>query len=104
LRSTRISDGGRISHDFVDPKDGSDIDTSIDIAATIQRIEDNAVLSLVPVFDNDSVIEFFRDEHGRLARRAQGVDHDVIRQDVELFLLFTLDVRLARGTDPGVRV
>ena len=66
------------THDVVNTKDGTDVHTGIDVAATVEWVEDDTVLSLVPVLDDDRLLELLRDEHRRLARRAQRVDHDVV--------------------------
>ena len=68
----------RRTHDLVDSEYGADVDTRVDVAATVQRVEDDAILALIPILDDDRVLEFFRDEHGTLAGCAQRVDHDVI--------------------------
>ena len=51
------------------------------------------------IVNDDRIVQFFRDEHGRLARGAQGIDHDIVREDVELLLFLALDVHLARQAD-----
>lgn len=83
------------THDLINPKDRPDIHTSVDIAAPIQGIKHDTVFPLVLILDNDCVFEFFRDEHCGLAGGAEGVDHDVVGEDVELLLLFALDVGVA---------
>ena len=88
------------THDMVYAKDGADVHTGVDIAAAVEGVEDDAVLALVAFVDEDRLLVLLRDEHGRLARRAQRVDHDVVREHVELLLLLPLNVRLARHADP----
>ena len=84
---------------MVDAKDGADVHTSVDVAAAVQRVKDDAVLALISVLDDDGILQLLRDEYGALAGRTEGVNHDVVREHVELLLLLALDVRLARESD-----
>lgn len=56
------------THDLIYAKDGTNVHTSVDVAATVERIEDDAVFALVLVLDDDGLLELLRDEHGGLAR------------------------------------
>ncbi len=86
---------------MINSKNCADVYTSIDVAASIQWIENNTILSFVSVFDDDGLVEFFRHKYGGLAGRAKRVHHDIIRKYVELLLFFALYVRFASQTDPG---
>lgn len=66
------------AHDLVDPKNRSNVDTCVDVAASIERIKDDTIFPPVLFFYNDSIFELFRDEIGCSARRAQRVDHDIV--------------------------
>jgi len=44
---------------MVDTEDRSDVHTGVDVATTIQGIEDDAVLSPIAVFNNDSFLVLF---------------------------------------------
>ena len=46
------------SYDLIDSKDSTNIDTCIDVAATIQRIEDDTVFAAEALFDYDSLVQF----------------------------------------------
>jgi len=50
------------TYDVVDAKNSSDVYTGVDVAATIQRIEDDAVLPPVAVIDEYSLLVLFRDK------------------------------------------
>jgi hypothetical protein len=92
------------TYDLVYPEDGPDVDTSVYIAATVQRIEDDAVFPLVLILDDDSFLVFFRDEHRGLSGGAEGVDHDVIGEDVKFLLFLALDIGLPCQTDSMLRM
>jgi hypothetical protein len=47
------------THDFVDPEDGPNIDTGVDVAAAIQRVEHNTILPPVSLLDDDRFVQFF---------------------------------------------
>lgn len=85
----------RHTHHLIYTEYGSNINTSVDVGRAVEWVKDDTIFSLVFVLDNHCVLELLRDEDGRLPRRAQGIDHDVIRKHVELLLLFTLDICLA---------
>lgn len=83
------------THDLVNPKDRPDVHTGVDIAAPVEWVKHDAVLPLVFILDDHRVFEFLRDEHCGLSGGAEGVDHDIVREHVELLLLFALDVGVA---------
>ena len=89
-----------VTHNMVDSKDRSDIDTGIDVGGTIQRIKDHTVSPLVLVLDDDGLLVLLRHEHRGLARRAKSIYHDVVRQHIELLLIFALDIRLSSQANP----
>jgi hypothetical protein len=51
--------------------------------------------------DDDRVLVLFRDEDGALAGSAERVDHDVVRENVELLLVLALDVGGTGDADPA---
>ena len=63
---------------MVDTEDRSDVYTGIDVAATIQGIEDDTVLPPVTVFDKDGLFVLFRDENCGFSRGPETVDHDIV--------------------------
>ena len=87
------------THDSINAKDSADVHTGIDVAATVERVKDDTVLALVRIVDDHRLVKLLRHKHRRPARRAQGVDHDVVREHIELLLLLALHVRLARQAD-----
>lgn len=87
------------THHRVNAEDSPDVDTSIDVATTVKRIKDYTVLSPVLLLNDDGIVKLLRDQDCGLSRRPQGVDHDVVSQDIELFLLLALDVGLASKAD-----
>lgn len=89
------------AYQCVDSKDGTDVDAGVDVAATVEGVENDAVLALVASFNDDRVLELFGNENGRLARRPEGIDHDVIGEDIQLLLFFPLNVGFSRETDAG---
>ena len=95
-----VEGGKALADNLVNTKDSPDIHTSIDIAATVERIKDDAVFALVPVVNDDRMFVLFRHEHCGLPGRAQRVDHDVIREHIQLFLFLALHIGLASETDP----
>ena len=56
-----------MAYDVVDAENGSDVYTGVDVAATVQGIEDDAVLSPVTVIDEDSLLVLFRHENRGLS-------------------------------------
>jgi hypothetical protein len=97
--TTRTVPKQGISHDLVYSKDCANVDTGINITASIERIKHDTILSLVSIFDDDSLVEFLRHKHGGLARCTQGIDHDIIRENVEFLLLFPLHICVAGQTN-----
>jgi hypothetical protein len=93
--------GGRVGHAFrttQDGEDGADGDVHVDVGRAIQRIEGNQVLAARELGrDGEHVVHLFRCHTGQMAAPAQRIQHDVIGDDVQLLLRFTLDV-LAAGT------
>lgn len=89
----------RCTHDLVYTKDGADVHTGVDVAAAVERVEDDAVFALVRVLDDDGIVDLLRDEHGALAGCPEGVDHDVVREYVEFLLFLALHVCLSRHSD-----
>lgn len=57
----------QIPHNLIYSEDCPDVDTSINVATSVEWIKYNAILSLVLVFDDDGLVEFLRDEHSCLA-------------------------------------
>ena len=47
------------TYDTVDTKDGTDVYSGIDVAATVQRIKDDAVLAAFVLFNDNSVFQLF---------------------------------------------
>jgi predicted LPLAT superfamily acyltransferase len=45
----------------IDAKDCSDVYTGVDVAATVQGVEDDTVLPPVAILDEDSLLVLFRD-------------------------------------------
>ena len=80
------------TYQCVDSKDGPDVNTSVDVAATIEGVENDTVLASVTFFDDDRVLELFGNKNSRLARSPEGINHDVIGQDVQLLLFLPLNV------------
>lgn len=83
----------------VDPKDRADVNTSVDVATAVEGVKNDAVLASVTFFDDDRVLELFGNENSRLARSPEGIDHDVIGQDVQLLLFLPLDICFSRKSN-----
>ena len=94
----RRCEGSR-PHDVVDTEDRSNVYTSVDVAATVQRIENDAVLPPIAVLDNDSFFVLFRDENGGFSGGPETVDHDIVGQHVKFLLFLPLNVRLTSQPD-----
>lgn len=97
--STGASAEGYGSYDLVDSEDGADVDTCVDVAATVQGIEHDAVFALVALLHNNGVLQLFGNKDCGFARCAEGIHHDIIGQDIQLLLLFALDIGLTGQTD-----
>lgn len=88
-----------ISYHTIDAKDGTNINTSINITATIQGIKDNDILPAP--FNYNSLIVFLGYHHLDFTRSLEAVDENLIGQDIELFDIFALDILHPR--QPGSR-
>lgn len=88
------------TYDTVDTKDGTDVYSGIDVAATVQRIKHNTVVALVLVLNDDGFIELLRNKHRCFAGSSEGIDHDVIGQNIQFLLRLALNVGLPGKTDP----
>ena len=66
------------TYDFVYTENGSDVYTGVDVAATVQRIEDDAVLPPVAVLNEDSLLILFRNEDCSFPGCPKTVDHDIV--------------------------
>ena len=86
-----------------DGKDGADADVDVDIAAAVERIEDDDVLAVLAVaLDDDGVFVFFRRHDGHVAAIAQKLQQRLVGDDVELLHGLALHVGLAGDADdPG---
>lgn len=47
-----------VTYHPIDAKDGTNVDTSIDIAATVERVKDDAIFTLVSLLDKDRFFVF----------------------------------------------
>ena len=56
------------------------------------RIRWNHVLCALAVTNDDSLINLLADHDTTFPTSPQGVDHDIITQNIEFLLVFTLDV------------
>jgi hypothetical protein len=83
------------TYDFINAKNGANVNTSVNVAAAVEGVKDDAVGAPVLLLDDDRVLEFLRDKDSGLAGRSQGVDHNVIRQNIELLLLLSLYISLS---------
>ena len=63
---------------MIDAKDCSDVYTGVDVAATVQGVEDDTVLPPVAVLDKDGLLVLFRDKDCGLSGCPKAVDHDVV--------------------------
>jgi hypothetical protein len=96
-----------VTHNLVHSKDGADVDTGVNVGATIQRVKHDTVVALetsiistlTTTADDDGLLQLLRDQYGSLAGRAEGVDHDLVREDIELLLVLALHVLFAGQTD-----
>lgn len=67
---------------LIDPKDGPDVHARVDVTATVQRIEDDAIFASQSLLDDHRFVQLLRNEYGRLPRSSECVYHDVVRQHV----------------------
>jgi hypothetical protein len=88
-----------IPHDLIYSEDCANVDTRVNVAASVKRIKYDAILSLVLVFNDDGLFELFRDEDSRLARRTKGINHDIIRKYVQFLLFFALYIGVSGQAD-----
>lgn len=89
------------TYQCIDSKDGPDVNTSIDVAAAVEGVKNDTVPTFVTLFDDDRVVQLFGNKNGRLARSPEGIDHDVIGQDVQLFLFLALDIGFSCKSNAG---
>jgi len=94
----RARDG---AYQCVDAKDGPDVNTSIDVAATVKGVKNDTELASVTLFDDDRVIELFGNKNSRFARSTEGIDHDIVGQDVQLLLFLPLDIGFSCKPNAG---
>jgi len=83
----------RETYDFVDSKDGPDRDTTINVGASVEGIKDDTVLAPVLIFDENSVLVLLRDHDRHLVGRSKCIHKDLVRNDIQFFLVFALNVR-----------
>ena len=71
----------------------ADGDIYVDVGRAVERIEDQQISTgLLLVGDGIKVIHFLRHQCGKIPRTFRKIDHDLVRNHVHLFLLFTLDI------------
>lgn len=85
----------------IDTKDGPDVNASIDVAATVKGVENDTELASVTLFDDDRVLELFRNKNSRFARSTEGIDHDIVGQDVQLLLFLPLNIGFSCKPNAG---
>jgi len=81
-----------MAYDAIDAKDGADGDTAFNVGAAVEGVKDDTVLSALVGIDKDGFFVLFRDHDGDLVGGAEGVDKDLVGNDVEFLLLLALDV------------
>jgi hypothetical protein len=94
----------RCAHELVNAKDCANVDTGIDVGASIQGIKAHGVTTTSRLVENDCLVVFLGRESARLplcdvSRHYLGnenrslstvperIDHDLVREDVEFLLL-----------------
>jgi hypothetical protein len=82
----------------IDAEDRTDRDTGIDVGRAIQRIENNDVVTRVSLLNKDGGVFLLRGEGSSTARRTEASTKDLVRNDIELLLVLTLDVGLTSKT------
>jgi hypothetical protein len=100
------------TYDLVDTKDGTDINTSINVTRSIQRIKhDTAILSALfrnrwnhvlcafTVTNDNSLVNFLADHDTTFPTSPQSIDHDIITQYIEFLLIFSLDIGSSGQSD-----
>lgn len=78
MRSSHANQRSIPTHHSVNAEDSTNIHTSVDVAATVEWIEHNAVFASLFLLNDDRVVEFFGNEHSSFPRRPKRVDHDII--------------------------
>ena len=63
---------------MIDAKDCSDVYTGVDVAATVQGIEDDTVLPFISVLDEDGLLVLLRDKNRGFSGGPKTVDHDIV--------------------------
>lgn len=101
----------RAIFDQVDAKDGANVDTGVDVARAIQRVEHDAVLALRgveviadPLLSNkNSFFVLLGHKYRCFAGGPQGIDHNVVREHIQLLLVLALDIGVTSCANTDVR-
>ena len=72
-----------------DAKDRPHADTSIEVAAAVDRVTDDGVSGALAFGEDDAVFLLFRDQETAFSRCAHGGDEEVVADDVEFLLVVT---------------
>lgn len=97
---------GSVTYDFVDTKDCTNINTSVNVTRSVQGVEYNTaalsaplpwfsvkyVLSTLGVTNDDSLIDLLRNHDATFPTSPQGVHHDIITEHIQFLLIFTLNI------------
>ena len=76
-----------------DREDRADGDVDVDVGGTVERVEADQVRADRQVFGNGNDLgDLFAHHAADGARKGDGLDEDVVADDVELLLVFALDV------------
>lgn len=89
------------AHQVVNTKDGADRNSTVDVAATVQRVKDDNVLALVLALDDNRVLVLFRDHDRNLVRALQRVDENLVGEHIQFLLFLGVDIRRSGGRETG---
>mmetsp|Transcript_4918 Transcript_4918/g.7454 ORF Transcript_4918/g.7454 Transcript_4918/m.7454 type:complete len:230 (-) Transcript_4918:70-759(-) len=83
---------------FVDTEDGTNTYVTVDVTGTVKGIKGNTEFTRTSGGDNDGFFLFFRNKDTAHTRVHKGIDHHIVRQNIEFLLVIPSRVHLTSQT------